>query len=478
MAFSLNIVSAQELSSLPLFSMDNLDYQGAFRIDAGTYGASNMNFAQGPLAYNSENNSIFIVGHSHHQAIAEFKIPSLVNSTVIADLNTVEQPIQIFKQFLNATPDGNPEGIDRIGGLYPILYNGKQKLIVNAYEYYDAPGDNKFSTLLIDNANNLENSTAKGYLKFEGGSGHTSGWISPIPENLKSIFGGTHITGQSSGIPIISRTSVGPSAFVFNMDNLLNTANTINTTKLLDFSLTNPLHSDLSNSSLANDIWTHLSRAVYGFIVPGTRTYVTIGKSGGHQTGVCYKCTQTNGNLCGGYCTPDSNDNYNYYWLWDLNDLLDVKNGQRLPYDVQPYAYGKFNTPFQSSAHSINGGSFDPITGNLYLSIENADNEQGTYANPPIIVVYQTGAALDTPTNTAENIQIYPNPTFGIIKIDAPESSYTINVVNTIGATIYSSKKKGKSFDIDLSSFANGMYFLVIENLDTHLISVEKILKK
>lgn len=82
--------------------------------------------------------------------------------------------------------------------------------------------------------------------------------------------------------------------------------------------------------------------------MPGTRTYATFGHSGGHVCGVCYKCTQNNGNLCGGYCPPDANDNYQFYWLWDMNDLIQVKNDEIESFDVLPYDYSEFATLFEN----------------------------------------------------------------------------------------------------------------------------------
>lgn len=312
--FSIGLL-AQDLSHLPRFQIQDLTYEGAFRIPARDYGNSDINYSEGPIAYNTDNHSLFVVGHAHQQAIGEFAIPELVRSEVLADLNFSPDALQPFRSFLGATPDGNPEGIDRIGGMLYVTARKQPQLIVNGYEYYDAPGDNTVTTLLIDDAADLQNSTSKGYLTFAGGAGHTSGWLSPVPVDLQGALGGDHLTGQSSGRPITSRFSVGPTAFTFNLADLLGSADAVPTTKLLDFSLANRLHPDLANDSLQNDVWTHLSKATYGFIVPGTRTYVTLGKSGGHTSGVCYKCTQDDGHLCGGYCSPAAADNHQYYWL-------------------------------------------------------------------------------------------------------------------------------------------------------------------
>jgi hypothetical protein len=75
-----------------------------------------------------------------------------------------------------------------------------------------------------------------------------------------------------------------------------------------------------------------------------------------------------------------------------VHDLLAVKNGFMHPFDVIPYDYGVLATPFESYAHEIGGGDFDPASGLLYLTIQRADTDQGTYANPPVIVVYQIAA--------------------------------------------------------------------------------------
>ena len=380
-------------SSLPLFHASGFSYEGAFRVPADHFGVSEMNYSEGPIEYNPAHNSIFLVGHAWQQAIAEFNVPTLVKSGTLAALNMAGSPRQVFSTVLDRAAGGNPQNIDRIGGMKYLAGRNGPELIVNAYEYYDAPGDDTHTTLAVRNANDIAGAQINGYFQFQGGQGHTSGWISPIPLAWQPVLGGAYITGQSSGIPIISRTSVGPSAFVFNPLDIVGNAavpTPVPTVTLLDFSLNQPLHSDLSNESRSNHLWTHISRVVYGFIPPGTRTYVTIGYSGGHESGVCYKCTQSDGNTCGGYCAPDPSDYYHYYWLWDVNDLVAVKEGRMISSAVRPYEYGIFSTPFVTP--QIGGGSFDSASGLLYLTIQRADTEQGEYANPPVIVGYRFNA--------------------------------------------------------------------------------------
>ncbi|MBC8874728.1 MAG: hypothetical protein H8E44_35270 [Planctomycetes bacterium] len=384
--------SAAPPQELPLLSIEDFQYVGAFRLPSQKYGASDLNFSQGPIAFNPERQSLFIVGHAHQQAIAEFAIPELVDSTVLTELNTVGDPIRPFAAILNRASSGNPEGNNRIGGMLYVSGPDGPELLVNAYEYYDAPGDNTVSMLVVRDADNLAESDVDGYFVVQGRPGHTAGWMSPIPEQWRSDLGGDFLTGSSSGIPIMSRTSVGPTAFVFNPRDIVgkkSVSTPISTTKLLDFSLAHRLHDDLSNESRKNDLWNHLSRAVYGIIVPGTRTYATFGHSGGNESGVGYKIVQDNGRRTGGYSSFVVKDNYHYFWLWDVNDLARVRAGEIESYDVRPYEYGIFKTPFEGSTHRLGGGTFDPATGRIYLTAQKADRLQGRYANPPVVMAFK-----------------------------------------------------------------------------------------
>ena len=462
---SCTLAHSQNPTDLPLFQIGQLSYHGAFRLPAQTFGSSSLNYSEGAIAYNSDRHSIFIVGHSHHQAIAEFAIPDLVNSETLDDLNMAGSPLQEFVTILDRTDDGNPQNLNRVGGLQ-YLSGDPAVLIVNAFEYYDAPGDNSQSTLMIRNCSDLANSAVDGFMRFEGGAGHTSGWISPIPTNWQSSLGGTHITGQSSGQPIISRFSVGPSAFSFDIEALLSgNSEPVPTTKLLDFSLQNPLHQDLSNSDLSNKLWTHLSRATYGFVIPGTRSYLTIGYSGGHESGVCYKCTQDNGNLCGGYCPPIAADRYQFYWLWDLQDLLAVKEETMVAHEVRPYDSGELKTPFQNGTQQIGGASFDPDSGLLYLSIQKADRSQGTYSNPPIILAYQFDQTSSTESvNAFEGSSIFPNPTTKMLNIRTQESSYDLRIFDSRARLQLQVSVRNPDLSIDLSQLPKGLYLLDFRN--------------
>lgn len=366
-----------------LYTMGDLSYAGAFALPVAKNSVSSLNFASGVIEVNGD--SLFIVGHDHHNAVAEFAIPELVNSTRIADLNTASER-QSFVSVLDKAAS-NPESLDEIVGLEVV----DGKLVINAVEYYDAPADNRLSTLVLDNASDLAAASAGAFRGIDGFA-RAAGWISAIPEPWQAKLGGSHITGYSSGGPIIGRYSVGPSAFAVDLKAAVqNTDASIPSSELLGFSLDNPLDDDLNNESRGNGLWTHLSQARYGFVVPGTRTYMTIGRSGGHASGVGYKITQTDDTLCGGYCSYDSQDNYNFYWLWDLDDLLDAKAGKISPNAIEPYEFDRLELPFQTDGtlKPIGGASFDPAGNLLYISLLRANTALGQYDNPPLIVAYR-----------------------------------------------------------------------------------------
>jgi hypothetical protein len=385
---SVGIPDPGDPADAPLIEIDALDFVGAFRLPATTFGASSLNYSEGPIEV--VGSSLFIVGHAHHQAIAEFTIPPLVRSDVLDELEMAATPRQPFTTIL-ARAATNPESLDRIGGLRWIDGPAGPRLLVNAYEYYDAPADNRRTTLVVRDPTDLASSDVDGFYALDGAA-RTAGWMSDVPDAWQNALGGPLISGASSGIPIISRTSVGPSAFAFDPGSLIDgapLAETIPTRALLAYNLSTPLHDDLSNGSGSNGMWTHLSRAVFGFIVPGTSTYLTLGHSGGHGPGgVCYKCIpQGRDAPCGGYCARDPDDNGLFYWAYDVSEMAAVAVGDRTPESLRPYASGPFLAPFGGS--EMGGGAYDADSGRLYLTMQRADRDQGQYANPPVVVVFE-----------------------------------------------------------------------------------------
>src|SRR4029079_8314954 len=73
-------------------------YVGAFRVPDGKIGDSSFAWGGTALAFNPANNSLFMVGHDHQQAVTEIQIPaSVVNSGNLKDLPTAKV-LQAFEK--------------------------------------------------------------------------------------------------------------------------------------------------------------------------------------------------------------------------------------------------------------------------------------------------------------------------------------------------------------------------------------------
>lgn len=374
-------------ADLGLLAIEDLQYEGAFRLSSATFGTSSTNYAVGRLAYNPENHSLFIAGHATQGSVAEFAIPAPSMSTTVSELPVVETPIQPFVALLDASLNGNPQGIDRITGM--LLLDGQ--LIVNAEAFYDAVGDNDDTSLLVRNANSL-GGVVDGYFEINGAA-HVAGYMAPVPAEWQQAFGGEYLTGWSSVYSIISRYSVGPSLSVFDPGDITSASagaeGPIAATSFMNFAYSAGqfLAADAlqTQEGVASPVWNYLSRGLYGFIVPGTRTFAVFGSSGGVDSGIGYKITQDSGNLCGGYCSYAAADNYSYYWFFDVDDILAATN----VYDPRPYAYGRWTVPFgDDPGHTIIGGAYDPVERVLYVALGKA-GQVGTYDRPPLILTYR-----------------------------------------------------------------------------------------
>lgn len=372
-----------------LATIDDLTYLGAFRLSTADHGVSSTNYAVGTLGYNPANHSLFIAGHAHHNALAEFAIPAPGQADSVDQLPVVEAPLQVFAPVLDESPNGNPEGIDRITGL--LWVDGQ--LLVNAETWYDADGGNADTTLVVRDADDLEGAI-DGYFELTGAT-RAAGYMAPVPAEWQAALGSTHLTGWSSVYSIVSRYSVGPSLWTFDPTDITSTAagaqGPVDATPLMHFAYgaghyLDPQALDTQEGS-ASDLWNFLSRGVYAFIIPGTRTFAVFGSSGGVDSGIGYKITQDDGNLCGGYCSYAAADNYNYYWFFDLDEILAAGE----VWQPRPYAYGRWSVPFDDDgAHEIQGGAFDPVNATLYLALEGA-GRVGDYDYTPLIVVFDVG---------------------------------------------------------------------------------------
>jgi hypothetical protein len=317
-------------------------------------------------------------------------IPEVVNSTIITELRMAELPRQNFLRIDGLAPTGNPQKVNLITGVNHLL----GQLIVNFALFYDANNTVSHTTLVAKQANNLSTSTYEGFFTLEG-KVHSAGWLSEIPKAHRQRLASNYITGFAGNLPINLRNSIGPTAFLIDETELLGAkANeVVQTTPLIDYSLENPLHEDRFNDSGTNNLWTEVSKAFYGFIVPGTNTYLIVGSSGGHESGIGYKITQDDGTICGGSCPRKASDHYTYLWMYNVDDMLKVKNGEMAPHEPRPYLAGKLDVPFQpedalTKRFKVAGADYHAGSNRLYMLLSDADTIQARFEKKPMMLVY------------------------------------------------------------------------------------------
>jgi hypothetical protein len=374
--------------NLPLGLQATLDvgYIGAFRVEAD--GESTSDYAVGALGFNPDNNSLFMAGHTQHSAIAEFEIPTQLSFEPVA-ANILEAAVlQKYVKILNKKEIGNTT--NKING---ILYH-EQNLLVSSEIWYDGEARNRDNLQVFSNAQDIRSSGYKGMLQIEGAA-KAAGYMFKVPNELTKKLGADYITGWASNYAIRSRYSQGPSLYGFSpeeaIDAVPSVTRTIDTKTLMVFPFgegkeLNDRYED--SSTYLSPLWGELAKAKYGFIIPSTTYFLAVGQHSGLHSGIGYKITQDNGKECGGSCAYESSDIYNYYWIFDINDMLNADE----PWEVSPISYGKWSHPYdRSGSRGILGGTFDEQSNTLYLSLEKA-GQVGTYDRAPLILSYKIKA--------------------------------------------------------------------------------------
>jgi len=73
------------------------------------------------------------------------------------------------------------------------------------------------------------------------------------------------------------------------------------------------------------------------------------------------------------------------------------------------------------------------------------------------------GVITDVRKNINDEIQIYPNPTTGLVFINAGKSVERLSIINMTGSEVIHLENLGENARIDLGKFPNGLYFFVLE---------------
>ncbi len=203
-------------------------------------------YAQGVIGFNAARQSLYITCHDWSQSVGEISLTGQV----------LQQPRQIVN--LGAVNPTDPNS-KKIGGLF--VEGGR--LLVSGYSFYDG----NVSAVASHFSRSLTLSeSASGPVRVGDNPGWTAGHMTAIPAEWQASLGGTMLTGQCC-LSIISRTSLGPSAYVFTPANPLSSPTAA--TRVLGYSLDNPT---LGACTTANQLFNCASSVRGMVFVPGTRS--------------------------------------------------------------------------------------------------------------------------------------------------------------------------------------------------------------
>jgi hypothetical protein len=223
------------------------------------------------------------------------------------------------------------------------------------------------------------------------------GYMCEIPASQQAAFGGPALTGQS-GLSVISTSSSGPAASVFDPSQL-GVTDPVPATQLVYYPVNHPLAQTDTQNTLFN-----LTSTVTGIVFP--EGYASVLFFGRHGSGeYCYGNGTSDQSLAGlpsgdgaTYCYDPTDASkgphaypYKYQvWAYSASDLLSVKNGTKQPWEIAPYSVWNFDLPFSNSNGSghILGVAYDNASRKIYVSQKSGDLV-GQYSRNPVVHVLQ-----------------------------------------------------------------------------------------
>lgn len=385
-------------STLPLLTVDSLQYVGGFRLPAESVNGDSFSVGGRPMAFNPAGNSLFI--GSRAGRVAEVSIPTLVNS---ADVNALP-----FASFLQPFADPTEGHLSEVSG-EPVAIDGlmihDNRLYGTAVIYYDA--NNTQGVSHYSRSLQLNQLSFSGWSRVweSGKAGFVSGLMALVPAEWQARLGGPAVTGQCC-IPIVTRTSWGPAAFAFNPADVGQA--TVGATPLLYYTGEHPTLGQWDSSNPTYGATIQIGGMA---IIAGTRTALYVGRNGTGPN--CYGNGTSIQSLDGTYgpdgakwCyDPTTGDKgshaypYRYQlWAYDLNEFTAVKEGRKQPWEVMPYGVWPFDLPTPEPSVKLGGVGYDAERQLLYVSQLGADKDGYSYR--PIIHALQIDVAPRPPADS------------------------------------------------------------------------------
>jgi hypothetical protein len=374
----------------------HLTYLGAFRFPDD----SNNNYAYGgtSIGFNPANNSLFARGHDWYQLVGEISIPAPV---LTSDFDAL--PVAAVLQNQTDVTEGhlNEVGADgvaisgcKVGGL--LVHDGR--LIGTSYAYYDAGGNAHRSHFTSGLDFTLTGDFRGMYRVGTRNPGFVAGHMAHIPPEWRAALGGPVLTGLD-GVPIVSRTSYGPTISVFDPAHL-GTVDPVPATLLFGYTYEHATLGTWGNSSEYNPQFNQAAGSS-GVVFPfGSDSVLFFGSAG---VGIpCYgqgtsdpaldrtPVPGTNGQVLYVYDPASGGKGCHaypyvaYLWAYRAADLARVAAGQLQFWQVVPYATWELPLPFGPDGQdAVGGAAYDPATQRIFVCQYNAVGAS------PIIHVYR-----------------------------------------------------------------------------------------
>ncbi len=357
-------------------------YSGSFKVPWIVPELSGFNYGGDGLAYNPNNNSLFMAGHIYARSIGEVGIPTLVKltgSNTFDNLNEatlLQTPICLDSRLQTY----DLEGQVTLGGFLVI----GDKLIATYHEYYDGDGDAAYSHLSVS-PYNLHSGAVSGLYPVNW-PGVTAGYMCTVPLEHTGVLGTKYLTGQGSK-PIISRGSAGPGILGFDPNNLINSG--VPVTQFLYYNI---FSSRYPGTISGPDYTTFTTVEDYAgaFFPDGSRSLIFIGRVG--LGGYCYGDSADCGDICNNYKGPHSYPYTYRAFVYPLSGLVAVKSGTLPTYGV-PHAVWHFPIPNETTGciGQLFGVAWD--SGNRRLFVRESSLGAG---GQPAIHVYRVGIPTGT----------------------------------------------------------------------------------
>lgn len=347
--------------------------------------------------------SIFYMGVKRNSAssasgmpVIKMNLPAAVNSTNKNNLNTAS----FIGSYFDSSEGGytqmdDPDGAAEINSIF--YKSDNDKLYVTGSYFYLTVNNkpaiySRSGSLVIDGS-------VSGLAKINGTSRfYNAGFDATSPNAISN--GVQEISVGGSNGSIVSMISSGPSLFAFNASSLTTGTTNVTGTALLGYSTSlSQLYGFTANqqnpyyqsgvTQYWGAAWLQSKPVFLSFGTTGLGQVWYGDKSIGGallaQTGVLNNTPGASGVGVGeikGYQAPPY---YPYVWAYDEQDLIDVKNGVKLPGDVKPYDVWKLpipveylpdSTQYQSPGPGgyIGGVSHDPVNKRIYVVQKNGDS--------------------------------------------------------------------------------------------------------